>query len=187
MAAKYHFKSPAELQESLRTTAPAPRKRKMTRGRIIFIVDVAILLIVAGILYHQGLLSRKDAASVSTINLGPAEISASVTGIKADAAAVEFYLNVKNNGVNPLRFPGKEGRFTLQSARVEFHNEGLLLHAAPFTFPHQTITAGQTAIYPLKVEFPAAARGKHKLVKPSLRFKLQGGEFTLNFPRIRVL
>ena len=182
---KYYFKSPEEVQDLIKEQGTKSAKKR-NRGRIILIIDVAILILIAGILYYKGFFIKKDAASLSTVSIQNLEFSASITGISSEDKSVEFYLNVKNNSNKQLTFPSKKDSLIIKSMFVEFNSNDFLLHTSPAIIKSSLIGPGQTVIYNFKAAFPLKARKGRKRVKPVIRIELDRNVFKLRFPEIMI-
>lgn len=182
---KYYYKSPAELEESLRQDRKRRTKRRNV-ALIIVVVDILIILLVFGILYYRGLISRREATSLKTLRLEELEVSASLPGIEANREQVDVFLNIKNNGSRSRRFPSgltPAGQLPLV---VEFQSEGFVLHTARTLIEESDIEPGDTKIVPVKVFFPFKSRKPNRTVTVSLRLDLQGRPATLHFPEIEI-
>ena len=205
----YHYKSPEELDEYLKKQSDEAKPR-MSRGRLILIVDLLILFLIGGILYYLGLFGQRDVAGENTIRYRGLELSASLPAPAAGKKNPDlvFYLNVKNENEENVVFPGAalSGEQTnlpekgtagrtkqLDSFVVEFWSQGILLAQIETKTAPREIGSGETALYSLPVlrlrlqelvrKKAASSRiGKVRRLTPLIRMKLDTNILTLRFP-----
>ncbi|MCB1323304.1 MAG: hypothetical protein KDK34_23800, partial [Leptospiraceae bacterium] len=115
---KYHYKSPIELQTEQQTE----RKSRPTRNRVTMIVlmDIAILVIIFGVIYFSGVWPTGEKHSGDTVERG--DLSFSVTARRESAGAIDFFLNVHNTAGSLREFPAPDD--PLQAAHIEVQMNG---------------------------------------------------------------
>ena len=176
---KYYYKSPQEIREELRREKD-PMKKSRHRGRIILLIDIAVLLLVSGVLYYKGFFNKKEASSLNTAVLENVEISASYTGSGSDAGGVGVILNVTNRTGEPIRFPGGK----LKKIQAEFLAEGTVVHRAEHLPPERELRPGETALISLYFAFPRPRRARYPSVFLSLRLLFGERIYILRFPAL---
>jgi len=162
---KYHYKSPRQIRgeaEETRRSGPAATKRN--RSTMILLADLAIILLIFGVLYYSGIWPLREFTSQETWRRGPFEFSATLRLEGAARNRLAFYLNVKNDSTTPRDFPapGFAGVPSPASAEGEIGEARLLAASvkgerftARMQVPSRTIQPGETTIYREELQMPA--------------------------------
>ncbi|MBE7437957.1 MAG: hypothetical protein HS115_05810 [Spirochaetales bacterium] len=131
---KYYYKTPEQLARDL-AVAPVQKFRFFaSRTSLIIFLDLTLIFIITGILYHHGFFSRSQATSRTT------EIHAGLEWSASLRESGSFYLHVRNPSAKSVDFPPPG----LISARTEIFNKKELLEARELVLSPGKVDSFQT-------------------------------------------
>ena len=189
---KYHYKSPEEVQQAVREKHSKQSGPYRSRTFWIILIDIAIIVIVIGILYYSGLLTPQATSSRTTERFDGFEFSVSLIELRSDRPDVSLYLNVKNTGTEARTFPPPDGEdpAALREIKTVFFAGESFLHGhslerpdLPNSFFNDTAT---TEIFSLPVVFPLEKRRGYYSFVTRLHLVLTGTILTLELPGVLV-
>ena len=180
---KYHYKTPGQINLEIESSH-VKKKSSLKKGHLILILDLAIIMLVAGILYYNNLFIKSETVSKNTFTRQELEFSASVSANSSRNGLIKFYLHVKNNGKTRLPFPTDKEPYLIETILCGVTTEGVIVTEKILALKSDSINPGETTTYLLELPIPDKFNPPTRQITPRFQFALNGRTLVFDFSPI---